>query len=99
TFELRAALSLAKLYQRIGRDQVASELLLPALGGFTAGPEVPEVEEARRLLAMDEPFARLISGLAPEQSGETVSPATERLAGRLLPEGCERTSAADSWNE
>jgi class 3 adenylate cyclase/predicted ATPase len=61
TFELRAALSLAKLYQRIGRDQVASELLLPALVGFNAGPEVPEVEEARRLLAMDEPVARLIS--------------------------------------
>src|SRR5262249_12684510 len=61
TFELRAALSLAKLYQRIGRDQVASELLVPALVGFNVGPEVPEVEEARRLLAMDEPFARLIS--------------------------------------
>jgi hypothetical protein len=61
TFELRAALSLAKLYQRIRRDQVASELLAPALVGFNAGPEVPEVEEARRLLAMDEPVARLIS--------------------------------------
>jgi hypothetical protein len=37
-------------------------LLLPALVGFNAGPEVPEVEEARRLLAMDdEPVARLIS--------------------------------------
>ena len=52
TFELRAALSLAKLYQRIGRGQVASELLLPALVGFNAGPEVREVEEARGLLAM-----------------------------------------------
>ena len=61
TFELRAALSLAKLYQRIGRDQVASELLAPALVGFNAGPEVPEVEEARRLIAMHEPVAKLIS--------------------------------------
>jgi len=45
TFELRAALSLAKLYRTIGRDQAASELLVPALGCFNAGPEVPEVKK------------------------------------------------------
>jgi predicted ATPase len=50
TFELRAALSLAKLYQATGRDQVASELLVPVLVGSDPGPEVPEVEEAQRLL-------------------------------------------------
>jgi predicted ATPase len=61
TFELRAALSLAKLYQRTSRDQVARGLLVSALVGFSAGPEVPEVEEAQRLLTMHEPFARLIS--------------------------------------
>ena len=61
TFELRAALSLAKLYHATGRDQVASELLVPALVGFNAGPEVPEVEEAQRLLAMHEPVARPIN--------------------------------------
>jgi ATP/maltotriose-dependent transcriptional regulator MalT len=60
TFELRAALSLAKLYQTTGRDQVASELLVPALVGFNAGPGVPEVEEAHRLLTMHEPVAKLI---------------------------------------
>jgi len=60
-FELRASLSLAKLHQTTGRDQGASELLVPALVGFNAGPEVPEVEEAQRLLAMHEPVARLIS--------------------------------------
>jgi class 3 adenylate cyclase/predicted ATPase len=60
-FELRASLSLAKLYQMTGRDQVASELLVPALVGFKAGPEVPEVEEAQQLLTMHEPVARLIS--------------------------------------
>jgi predicted ATPase len=58
TFELRAALSLAKLYKTTGRDQLAGELLAPALVGFSAGPEVPEVEEARRLLAMQEPDRR-----------------------------------------
>ena len=52
TFELRAALSLAKLYKTTGRDQLAGELLAPALAGFNAGPEVPEVEEAQRLLTM-----------------------------------------------
>jgi predicted ATPase len=50
TFELRAALSLAKLYQATDRDQVASELLVPALDGFNAGAELPEVEEAQHLL-------------------------------------------------
>src|SRR5207253_1031620 len=49
TFELRAALSLAKLYKTTGRDQVAREVLVPALVGFNAGAEV---EEARRLLTM-----------------------------------------------
>jgi class 3 adenylate cyclase/predicted ATPase len=55
TFELRVALSLAKLYQTTSRHQVGSELLVPALVAFNAGPEVPEVEEAQRLLTMHEP--------------------------------------------
>jgi class 3 adenylate cyclase/predicted ATPase len=50
TLELRAALSLAKLYQTTGRHRLASELLVPALVGFEAGPELPDVEEAQRLL-------------------------------------------------
>jgi predicted ATPase len=61
TFELRAALSLAKLYKATARNQAASELLVPALVGFDAGPEVPEVEEAQRLLALGEPVARTMS--------------------------------------
>jgi class 3 adenylate cyclase/predicted ATPase len=77
-FELRAALSLAKLYHTTGRDHVASELLTPALAGFNAGPEVPEVEEARRLLTMHQPVARLnghspAEGLGPGQLGEQSS--------------------------
>jgi class 3 adenylate cyclase/predicted ATPase len=67
TFELRAALSLAKLYQTTGRDQVASELLFPALVGFNAGSEVLEVEEAQRLLTMPEPVARLMNGHSPAE--------------------------------
>ena len=41
--ELRAALSLAKLYQATGRAEDACELPGPALAGFTMGPELPEV--------------------------------------------------------
>jgi class 3 adenylate cyclase/predicted ATPase len=62
TFDLRAALSLANLYKTTGRDQLAGELLAPALVGFDAGPEVPEVEEAHRLLTMSEPERRLGRG-------------------------------------
>jgi tetratricopeptide (TPR) repeat protein len=51
TFELCAALSLAKLYQATGRGEAARELLAPAVAGFTEGPELPEVAEANCLLA------------------------------------------------
>jgi class 3 adenylate cyclase/tetratricopeptide (TPR) repeat protein len=50
TFELRAALCLAKLYQTTGRHREASDLLVPSLVGFKAVPEFPEAEEAQRLL-------------------------------------------------
>jgi len=78
TFELRAALSLAKLYKTTGLDQVASEVLIPALVGFNAGAEVPEVEEAPRLLTKHSAYQsgdRLMGhspaeGLGPGQSGE-----------------------------
>jgi predicted ATPase len=51
TFELCAALSLAKRYQATGRGEAARELLVPAVAGFIEGPELPEVEQANRLLA------------------------------------------------
>jgi class 3 adenylate cyclase/predicted ATPase len=51
TFELRAALSLAKLYKVTGQHQEVRDLLLPALTGFSEGPDLPEVAEANRLLA------------------------------------------------
>ena len=52
TFELRAALSLAKLYHTMGRDHAARDLLAPSLVGFSAGPELPEVADANRLLIL-----------------------------------------------
>ncbi|MET0537532.1 MAG: adenylate/guanylate cyclase domain-containing protein [Xanthobacteraceae bacterium] len=51
TFELRAALSLARLCQDRGEDQRGSAVLGAALAGFHGGSELPEIEEARLLLA------------------------------------------------
>ena len=51
SFELRAALSLAKLYQSTARPVDAHAVLAPALEGFAATPEMPEIAEAQALLA------------------------------------------------
>jgi predicted ATPase len=51
SFELRAALSLAKLYQSTGRAADAHAVLAPALQGFSPTSEFPEVVEAQTLLA------------------------------------------------
>jgi class 3 adenylate cyclase/predicted ATPase len=51
SFELRAALSLAKLYQSTGRPVEAHGVLTPALEGFSPTPEMPEIAEAQALLA------------------------------------------------
>ena len=50
SFELRAALSLAKLYQSTGRLTDAHAVLAPALVGFSPVPEFPEIAEAQALL-------------------------------------------------
>ena len=52
SFELRAALSLAKLYQSTGRAADAHAVLAPALEGFSPTPEFPEIAEAQALLAV-----------------------------------------------
>ena len=51
SFELRATLSLAKLYQSTGRPADAHAVLAPALEGFGPTPEMPEIAEAQTLLA------------------------------------------------
>ena len=51
SFELRAALSLARLYQSTNRAADAHAVLAPAVEGFSPTPEFPEIEEARALLA------------------------------------------------
>ena len=52
SFELQAALSLAKLYQSIGRPADAYAVLAPALESFSPPPEFPEIRQARTLLAV-----------------------------------------------
>jgi predicted ATPase len=51
SFELRAALSLAKLYQSNGRPADAHAVLASALEGFSPTPEFPEIAEAQTLLS------------------------------------------------
>ena len=50
SFELRAALSLAKLYQSTGRPADAYAVLAPALEGFAPTPEMPEIAKAQALI-------------------------------------------------
>ena len=50
SFELRAALALAKLYQATARPADAHAVLAPALEGFSPTPEMPEIAEAQTLL-------------------------------------------------
>ena len=50
SFELRAVLALAKLYQSANRAALAHAVLAPALEGFSPTPEFPEIEEAQALL-------------------------------------------------
>ena len=56
---LRAALSLAKLYQSTNRPVDAHAVLAPALEGFAPTPEMPEIAEAQTLLVAIEAGARV----------------------------------------
>jgi predicted ATPase len=51
SFELQAALPLAKLYQSTARPADAYAVLAPALEGFSPTPEMAEIAEAQALLA------------------------------------------------
>jgi class 3 adenylate cyclase/predicted ATPase len=51
SFELRAALALAKLYRAANRDADAHAVLAPAVEGFPPTRQFPELTEAQTLLA------------------------------------------------
>ena len=56
---LKTALALAKLYQSTNRLVDAQAVLSPALEGFSPTPEMPEIAEARALLAVIEAAAHM----------------------------------------
>ena len=62
SFELRAALALAKLYQSTDRLANAHAVLAPALEGFAPTPEMPEIVEAQAL------FERLANAEGTKES-------------------------------
>jgi len=51
SFELRAALSLTKLYRAANRDADAHAVLAPAVEGFTPTRQFPELADAQTLLS------------------------------------------------
>jgi TOMM system kinase/cyclase fusion protein len=51
SWELRAAMSLSRLWQRQGKTAEASALLAPVYGWFTEGFDTTDLQEARALLA------------------------------------------------
>jgi len=51
SFELRAATSLARLWQQQGKHQEAHDLLAPVYGWFTEGFDTADLQEAKVLLA------------------------------------------------
>jgi tetratricopeptide (TPR) repeat protein len=67
TFELRAALSLAKLHQSTGRPVDAHAVLASALEGFAPTPEMPEIAEAQALLAALAETEEVKAGVAQQQ--------------------------------
>ena len=52
SFELRAALSLAKVYRAANRDADAYAVLAPAVEGFPPTQHFPELTEAQTLLSV-----------------------------------------------
>jgi len=50
-WELRAATALAEQWTAAGRRDEARELLAPVYGGFTQGPDSPDLKRAAALLA------------------------------------------------
>ena len=50
SWELRAAMSLARLWRDLGKAQQARELLAPVYGWFTEGFDTRDLKEAKALL-------------------------------------------------
>jgi predicted ATPase len=68
SFELRAALALARLYQSIGHPADADAVLRPALKGFVPTPQFPEIAEALGLVGDVQTDPQLPRKLRPGMS-------------------------------
>jgi predicted ATPase len=75
--ELRAAMSLSRLWQQQGKRDEAYELLAPIYGWFTEGFNTPDLQEANALLAE-------LSCLFPLRTPSMASHEAARRGGRLL---------------
>jgi predicted ATPase len=51
SLELRAAMSLSRLWQQQGKRRAAHDLLAPIYGWFTEGFDTADLQDARALLA------------------------------------------------
>ena len=59
SLELRAAMSLARLWQVSSRESAAKELLVPLYGWFTEGFDTPDLQSARTMITN---LSKLVSG-------------------------------------
>jgi predicted ATPase len=73
SFELRAALALARLYRATGRDAEAHAVLWPAIEGFAPTTAMPEIAEAQEMIAAIEAGPRLCGQPSPNRSDRTDS--------------------------
>jgi predicted ATPase len=54
SWELRSSISLARLWNTLGKRQQAHEMLAPLYGWFTEGFDSKDLKDAKRLLGQDE---------------------------------------------
>ena len=87
SYELRAALDLARLYNSTSRSADAHALLAPALEGFSPTPEFPEIEEAQALLA----------ALAETDEVKNATASRQRTTPRPLPGIVGARGRAGAW--
>jgi hypothetical protein len=70
SWELRAAMSLARLWRDQGKMREARELLAPVYGWFTEGFDTHDLKEAKRLLDELAAWAQLeIRSMFPQEAG------------------------------
>ena len=100
TFELRAALALARLYESTGRPVEAHGVLAPALEGFAPTSAMPQIAEAQALLVAlagtDEVRAHVAQRHRLTQLQVSYGNALIAARGHGAPETTERLCSASS---